>query len=198
MNLLTKLSCISAGAAFIAVGIVGSIEQVQAYTLFDNSTAFQSQLDTLIIDDYSNPGYKQDSQVVNILSNTEMSSVLGETQYLTTGFNNLNIILGIDNQVYCAGCNGSFLLNFTQTSVGTTLGVFGAGFDILYAMDYFAHVTFGDNSTQDFSLVGKTFFGMTSELNIKSFNIGLPGGQATTIGRIAIDNLTIGSSCGSI
>jgi hypothetical protein len=197
MNLLTKLSCISAGAAFIAVGIVGSIEQVQAYTLFDNSTAFQSQLDTLIIDDYSNPGYPRGERTV-ILSNTRMSSVFGETQYLSTGFDNLNYIININNGAYCAGCIGSFLLNFTQTSVGTTLGVFGAGFNILNDTDYFAHVTFGDNSTQDFSLVGKTFFGMTSELNIKSFNIGLPGGQAATSSRIVIDNLTIGSSCGSI
>jgi hypothetical protein len=197
MNLLIKLSGISAGAAFIAVGIVGSIEQVQAYALFDNSTAFQSQLDTLIIDDYSNPDYLGGSTTYR-LSNTYMSSVLGETQYLTTGFDNLNLILGNNNGTYCAGCNGSFLLNFTQTSVGTTLGVFGAGFDILAGTNYFANVTFGDNSTQDFSLVGKTFFGITSELNIKSFNIGLPGGQATQTDYIEIDNLTIGSSCGSI
>jgi hypothetical protein len=179
------------------VGTVGSIEQVQAYTLFDDPTAFQSQLDTLIIDDYSNPGYPRSSDFY-ILSNAEMSSVLGETQYITTGFNNLNLILNNNNGAYCSGCNGSFLLDFTQTSVGTTLGVFGAGFNILNGTNFFAHVTFGDNSTQDFSLVGKTFFGMTSALNIKSFNIGLPGGQATTSGSIVIDNLTIGSSCGNI
>jgi hypothetical protein len=189
-NAMKKLSLASTGAAFIAVG---SIQQVQAYTLFGDRTAFQSQLATFLIDDYSDPGYQRDSPIT-ILSNAEMSNVFGETQYMSTGFDNLNIITNNNNGTYCTGCNGSFLLDFTKTSVGSTLGVFGAGFDITAGTDYFAHVTFGDNSTQDFSLAGRSFFGITSDTSIKTFHIGLQGGQTTTSGYIEIDKLTIGSN----
>ncbi|MBW4687058.1 MAG: PEP-CTERM sorting domain-containing protein [Komarekiella atlantica HA4396-MV6] len=128
-----------------------------------------------------------------------MSGVVGETKYKTTtpfGANGYNLITAQQsgNHAYCAGCNGSFLLDFTQTTVGNALGVFGAGFDILYGTQYFAQVTFGDDSTQDFSLAGQNFWGITSEKSIKGIHVGLQGGGATTSGSILIDNLTIGGA----
>jgi hypothetical protein len=124
--------------------------------------------------------------------------VFGQTKYKTTtpfGINGFNIIFErtAGNYSYCAGCNGSFLLDFTSTTVGNSLGVFGVGFDILNDTDYFAYVTFGDDSTEDFSLATQEFWGITSDKSIKSINIGLQGGGATINGSIVIDNLTIGS-----
>ncbi len=86
------------------------------------------------------------------------------------------------------------MLDFTQTTVGNTLGVFGAGFDILSGTQYFAQVTFGDNSMQDFSLADQNFWGITSEKSIKTVHVGLQGGGSTTNGSILIDNLTIGGT----
>nr|WP_225896464.1 PEP-CTERM sorting domain-containing protein [Amazonocrinis nigriterrae] len=84
------------------------------------------------------------------------------------------------------------MLDFTQTTVGNALGVFGAGFDIIFGTQYFAHVTFGDDSTEDFSLAGQTFWGLISEKSIKGVHVGLIGGGSTINGSIVIDNLTIG------
>lgn len=184
-----------------ALGTVGVTQQAQAFNLFGDRTIFQNQLDTFIVDDYSNPGYLT-GDVINdpdfdILSNAQMSSVIGETQYVSTGFTDWNLIVGQpNNPQYCAGCNGSFLLDFTQTSVGSTFGVFGAAFDITVGTNYFAHVVFSDNSQQDFSLasVGTGFWGITSDQKIKSIHLGLLGGGTTQDGYITIDNLTIGSN----
>ncbi len=186
-----------------ALGTVGVTQQAQAFNLFGDRTTFQSQLDTFIVDDYENPGYLNgdygDYRYVDYHSDASMNNVLGETRYQTTGFTQGHVIYGLfgNNQHgYCAGCNGSFLLDFTQTSVGSTLGVFGAAFDLLVGTDYFAHVIFGDNSQQDFSLasVGTGFWGITSDQKIKSIHLGLQGGGTTQNGYITIDNLTIGSN----
>ncbi|MBG1265766.1 hypothetical protein [Nostoc sp. WHI] len=207
MSTLKILSMSTAGATFIALSLGLGIQQTQAYTLFNDQTTFQNQLDNFIVDDYESSGYLN-GDILNqpglvIHTNASMSSVLDETRYQSTttfegnGFPpgsgyNLIVARGSGNR-YCTGCNGSFLLDFTQASVANALGVFGAGFDILADTDYFAHVTFGDNTEQDFSLAGKNFFGITSDTSIKSFNIGLVGGQPTIEGYIEIDNLTIGS-----
>jgi MYXO-CTERM domain-containing protein len=127
-----------------------------------------------------------------------MSSVLGETDYQTTGFSNLNIIFNQASDArYCAGCNGSFRLTFTSTSVGTASGVYGAGFDIEHnsATDYFAFITYGDNTTDNINLpANASFFGVTSDVAVKSIHIGLTNGGSTTGGSISIDDLTIGSA----
>ncbi|MCC5649265.1 PEP-CTERM sorting domain-containing protein [Nostoc sp. XA013] len=205
MNISTttkKVSCAIFGSSFIAIGIVMGSQQAQASTLFSNRTTFQNDLSTFIVDDYQNPGYLtgniSNSSNLDIYTNAALNSVVGQTKYKTTtpfgGENGYNLITGdpLGNRAYCAGCNGSFLLDFTQTTVGNTLGVFGAGFDILSGTQYFAKVTFGDNSMQDFSLAGQNFWGITSEKSIKTVHVGLQGGGSTTNGSILIDNLTIG------
>lgn len=165
----------------VLLGAIGSTA-VAAPTYFASRPVFTSQLGASVTDDYSNAAY------VFIQSNAAMSAVLGETDYRTTGFTNLNIVSG---QTYCAGCNGSFELNFTTTSVGDANGVFGVGLDVLANSGYFAFVTFGDGSTDNVLVTG-SFFGLTSPQEIKTIHFGLTGGGTTIGGVFQIDNLTIG------
>ena len=68
---------------------------------------------------------------------------------------------------------------------------------------YTAFITFGDGSTSNIALPeergcvprgGPCFFGITSDLLVKSIHIGLPDGGATTSGSLIMDNLTIGGT----
>lgn len=203
-TLMKKLSIATAGAAFVGLGTALDAQQAQAYTLFSQRTTFQNALSNVIIDDYESPGYLNGDIVnspgyLSIHTNDSMNSVFGETKYKTTtpfGQNGYNLIVGSgSSHQYCAGCNGSFWLDFTKTSIGNALGVFAVGFDITIDTDYFAYVIFGDDSSQDISLASASygFWGITSDKNIKSIHLGLPGGGSTFQGYIVIDNLTIGS-----
>ena len=170
---------------------------------YNDRTAFESALGTIVLDDYQADGYLHgdisDGGTLDIHTNAHMSGILGETEYFTTGFNNWNFIFGPEggNKIYCAGCNGSFRLIFTSTSVGTASGVYGAGFDVLTnssALPYHAFITFGDNTTLDVALPsGASFFGITSKLDIQSIHVGLANGGFTTGGYFEMDNLTIGN-----
>lgn len=207
---MKNLSVVAAGAIFIALSVGFKTKPAQSYTLFSDRATFQNQLSTFIVDDYENPGYftgdivdGADTLGVDIHSNTSMNRVIDETRYqTTTGYEEPNYPIGTGynlvvedelNHIYCAGCNGSFLLDFTQTSVGNALGVFGVGFDHRFFTNTFAHVTFGNNNEQDFSLVDTSFFGITSDVSVKSIHLGLANGQPTRELVIEIDNLTIGS-----
>lgn len=169
-----------------------------ATTIYTASSDFTSALTASVVDDYSDPGYQF------LQDDATMSAVLGETEYMATGFTNNNIVF---NGYYCAGCNGSFKLGFTNTSVGTGAGVFGVGLNFYNDDDYFnfggplytAFVTFGDGSTFNYDLPQRFFsevsgfFGLTSDLLITSIAFGLPDGGTTMVGAFGIDNLTIGS-----
>jgi hypothetical protein len=98
---------------------------------------------------------------------------------------------------------GETEISFTTTSVGSTSGVFGVGLDYTNSdnLPFIAHVTFGDNSSQDYNLSSVNtwafpnidfFFGITSDTLIKSIHFGTSGGGATSQGYFYIDNLTIG------
>lgn len=171
-----------------------AVSPVEAATILYNSKVdFTAALGASVTDDYSNPGYQL------IQSDAAMSAVLGETDYVSTGFNNLNIVAG---ERYCAGCNGSFRLLFSSTSVTSGNGVFGVGLDVLNNSDlvpYTAFVTFGDNSTANYALAPTSsaqpyFFGMISDLQIVSIDFGLPNGGVTQNGSFQVDNLTIGTT----
>lgn len=155
-----------------------------------------------VTDDYEGVGYAGDTR-----GDLEVSAVLGETDYTATGFSNGSFggNFGSSNGFYCAGCNGSFRLTFTSTSVGNTSGVFGVAFD--YSnwdfLPYVAFVTFGDNTTSEYSLFSEPggrwpitdlFFGMTSSEQIQSIHLGFAGGAETQSGYFYIDNLTIGAA----
>ncbi|WP_422344499.1 PEPxxWA-CTERM sorting domain-containing protein [Parasphingorhabdus sp.] len=166
-----------------------------ATTVYADATNFNGALGTSVVDDYENAGY------VFFQDDAAMSAVVGETRYETTGSPNSNIVFDAGgNQLYCAGCNGSFNLFFDTTSVGTSGGVFGVGFDFFNSeplRNFDALVTFGDGSTQLYDLALSPisrldFFGLTSDLLISSIAFG-PDGETSSSGSFGIDNLTIGN-----
>ena len=191
----------------IIVAFMYSTSASAVTTTYNDRTTFEATLNTMVTDDYSSAGYDVNNDVnsIDILSDAEMSAVCGETDYTATGFSNINIISNqAQDPKYCAGCNGSFLLGFTTTSVGNGTGVFGVGFEYFNTSAnelYHAFVTFGDSSTVDLGLDQvtsstsglNTFFGITSDLLISSIHLGFANGVTTTAGSFGIDNLTIGS-----
>lgn len=166
-----------------------------ATTTYADQASFDAAVGTSITDDYENSGYTL------VQSNADMSAVLGETSYTSTGFlpSEINLVTSSSgNNYYCAGCNGSFTLDFTSTSVGTSDGVYGVSFDFFNQRNpfYTAFVTYGDGSTEniqldevDFPAFG--FFGFTSDVMISSIAFGLADGGTTGSGSFGLDNLTI-------
>lgn len=174
----------------------------QAATTFSDRIAFEQTLGTSITDDYENPGYYKGT-FTSVWSDADMSAVLGEVNYKATAFSNMNIIIddGINsNRYYCSGCNGSFELDFTSTSVGDSNGVFGVGFNYRSSVfpPFLAFVTYGDGSTENILLNESdnfdTFFGLSSDLLIQSIHIGLLDGKKGFNSQFRLDNLTFGSS----
>lgn len=167
--------------------------------LFTDRANFENQLDVFVTDDYNQTLYPD-----LVYTDADMSAVLGETIYQATGFTDTNLVPDDGGGYYCAGCNGSFLLDFTATSVGGAAGVFGVGFDIYgdeNVSGNTAFVTYGDNSTANFTLPDASFgefpfWGITDNLLISTIHIGLVDGGSNTSNsvRMALDNLTIGSA----
>jgi MYXO-CTERM domain-containing protein len=176
-------------AAPLCAFVMGSAGRAEAATptYYNNQGTFTSDIMENVTDDYSNPGY------VFIQNNVQMNAVIGETDYETTGFDNLNIVSG---GTYCAGCNGSFELSFTTTSVGEAAGVNGVGMNILgndFMIPYFAYITFADGTTEDVALApGAGYWGVSAPERIERIHFGLSGGGATMSGSFQIDDLTIG------
>ena len=187
-------------AVFGMVLAVGATAVNAATVIYDDRATFEAALlGGFFTDDYSAAEYGvgdvSNGDPLDIHSNAHMSGVVGETDYFTTGWDNWSFILDHEsgNPTYCAGCNGSFLFEFTTTSFGDADGVFGAGYDNRNpGTGYYAYITYGDNSTQNVSLNGMTFFGVTSDLSVKSIHTGLIDGGSTRAGSIQLDNLTIG------
>jgi hypothetical protein len=190
---MQTISKILAGVFLIAL----SAAATAATVTYTSRASFEAQLGTIVRDDYENAGYQF------LQTDAQMTAVLGETAYQTTGFSNNNIVFGgAVNHYYCAGCNGSYRMDFTSTSVSGTGGVFGVGFDYFNEQDplYHAFITFADNSTLDVALDQVLFsgplqfFGITSDLMIRTINLGLANGGTTSGGSMGQDNLTIGNS----
>jgi hypothetical protein len=183
----------------VAISFIFSSVSSAATVTFTNRASFQATLGSSVIDTYENTAYLASQ------NDAQMSAVLGETDYQATGFTNLDMVLtnGGTNHAYCSGCNGSFILTFTSTTVGDASGVFGVGIDILdnQVHPFTAFVTFGDNSTADFALpiaeigIINGFFGITDAREIKSINFAISG-VSSNVGGFEIDNLTIGSQSG--
>ncbi len=169
----------------------------QSAMMYMDRTLFSSTLGSSITDGYDNPPYMED-----FYNNAAMSAVFGETVYQSTGFTETNTVSGSgDSRHYCSGCNGSFLLDFTSTSVGTSAGVFGVGFDVFGDENVFgttAFVTFGDGTTMNYAIPDAStgefpFWGITDSLLIASIHFGGLDGAPTQVTRMALDNLTIGA-----
>lgn len=204
-TLLKQLSPLTAGAAIALLGMgtgFFAATPVKAATLFRSRTAFEGQLSNLIIDDYENAAYlagdKFDGDRLDIHTNRSMTNVLGETRYESVRFEDHNLIVSRGSgHRYCTGCNGDFWLDFTQTSIGNALGVFGAGFELSASQNYLARVLFGDGSREEFSLtsIASGFWGITSAKQIQKIYLGI-NDSSTQQGNefVEIDNLTIGSA----
>jgi len=169
----------------------------QSAMLYSDRMLFMSTLGSSITDGYDNPPYVDD-----FYNNAAMSAVFGETDYFSTAITDTNRVTGDGaERHYCSGCNGSFLLDFTSTSVGDSSGVFGVGFDVFGNENVFgtnAFITFGDGSTRNEEIpsAGKgefPFWGITDSLLIASIHFGGLDGATSTTNRMALDNLTIGS-----
>lgn len=170
-------------------------------TVYTDRATFEAALGgNYLIDGFDAAGYlngdRSNGGTLDIHSNASMSGVLGEADFMSTGFSDWNFVLSDGsggNTRYCAGCNGSFQLGFTTTSYGTGAGVYGAGFDVTAGTDYYAFVTLGNSETHNIALSGApSFFGVISDDYIASIHVGLSGGGSTTGGYIEIDNLTYG------
>ncbi|QJR34142.1 PEP-CTERM sorting domain-containing protein [Gemmatimonas groenlandica] len=178
-------------AIAVAATLVSSPAQAQ-YSTYTDRASYEAQLGTMVIDDYSNPNY------AFLQSNLAMSAVLGETRYTSTAFQNWNLV---PNGYYCAGCNGSFRMDFRNTTVSSGgLGVYGVGFDFFNeeSLPYSAYITFGDGTTTNLQLASASnadrgFFGVTSEKLVATVDIGLANGGTTQEGSYGQDNLTIGA-----
>lgn len=181
----------------LVFGFVLSVAKADTMT-FTSSSSLIAQLGTHITDDYSNVGYAVNG-IGNaaFLTDAQMTAVLNETTYKATASPFLNIVssAGTSSATYCTGCNASFELGFTSTTVGSSTGVFGVGFDVVFASpDEWAFVTFGDGSTANYLLTTSTYFGITSTLGISTIDVGLINGGTTTTNFGEIDNLTIGAA----
>ena len=185
--------------------VAGALPQVTyaATVVYNNSAIFSSQLGASLLDTYSvAQGYSN-----TLYSDANMTAVVGQTAYVATRLSNYNLVgnnpSGETDGAYCAGCNGSFRLNFTGTSYTVGGGVFGAGFDVNlnFASNTYAFVTFANNATSNFLLAPQLtsegfqpyFFGLTSDLGIASIHVGGLNG-AVSGNTVAIDNLRIGSA----
>jgi hypothetical protein len=166
--------------------------------IYSSRPTFLANVGASVTDDYSAAGYtagnKINSDVLDMFTDSAMSAVLGETDYTSTGFANVNIIAGDPDRFYCAGCNGTFRLDFQTTSVSGPGGVYGVGLDVKERENPIgtAFVTFGDGTTSNIALPDvDQFLGITSDLGIRSIHFGGPDGQAFNFGSFRLDNLTI-------
>lgn len=181
----------------LLLGLTLTASSAFASVISSSRADFMSGLSSSIVDDYENPAYRHgdrlDASSLDIFSDTAMTHVLGETSYKTTGFNNLNLMVGTSNHNYCAGCNGSFLLDFSDTSMTQGTGVSAVGFDFFKSSAFYATVAYSNGTIDNFKLsVGDGFWGITSSEAIKSISFGLFNGGSTTTGYLEIDNLTLG------
>jgi hypothetical protein len=193
------------------VALSAAYEGSAATLTFIDRPSFEAQLGQSITDTYD--GYTS-AGVDLTLSNHDMTEVKGETTYETTGHLNNNRILSPtpDDHFYCAGCNGTFRMNFSATSLTDEgSGVFGVGFDYSNGFRepaYSAYVTFGDGSQANYELASTTaepcvvgnctyptplFFGLTSEKRIADIHISVQGATSRS-GFFYMDDLTIGAA----
>jgi hypothetical protein len=197
----------------MAAGVVSMTAHAAMVSVYSDRAAFAGTLGSSVLDDYSAPAYALGdlgAGALAIHTDAHISAVLGETKYRATGPSNAdaNIISSArafpSSPFYCAGgCDSSFLLDFTSTSVGTAAGVFGAGFDFFHfdlpRTPYHAFLTFGDGSSFDLllpvaPLENPGFIGFTTSESIASIAIGAANGEPSEAGVFGMDNLLIGSA----
>jgi len=178
--------------------------------LFSDRQFFTLGTGISITDDYENSNYH------TVMSDSEMSAVLGETTYFTYGgniadYNNIIPGFGVDGgHSYCSLCYGSFRLSFDNTSLISAGGIYGLGMDItvnygaIPFYKYTANITFGDGYISSFELPYVVpnypaypiyqFWGITSDLGIHSIDLISYSSSGVDRTFLHIDNLTIAAS----
>jgi hypothetical protein len=185
-----------AAVALLAIAASAGGAADAATVVYSSAGELAAALGASVLDDYEDTDYE--TQQTDI----QMTAALGETAYTATGTPDGNLVIALTklDHYYCAGCGGTFRLDFTSTSVSTANGVFGVGFDLLSSSGVSAFVTFGDGSTADYDLPfasafgPRAYFGLASDLGIRTIHVAAHD-QATTDGVfVAIDNLRIGAA----
>ena len=196
-------------AIALAVLLATAVPGHAAETTFSSRADFLSSLGSSFTDTYEpSLGYASSA---GSYTDTEMSAVVGQTKYHAITHPDNNAVGDVlaprpSGQLYCAGCNGAFSLDFTSTSFGTG-GVFGVGFDMVLNTNtasfapFSATIQFGDASsiviplTEVVDRLAPVFFGITSDKLIKSMTLQGPNPlpEAQQNGFFVMDNLTIGS-----
>jgi hypothetical protein len=130
--------------AILALALLPLAQAMASPVYYSDRGSFLASIGQSITDDYSGYAIPPDGNVV--LSNAQMNSVLGEAEYQSISFENLNLVGHIyvygDGGNYCAGCNGNFRTAFGNTSLTVNGGVFGVGVDIVYHTS--RHTSIGD------------------------------------------------------
>lgn len=205
MNTVLKSALRAAAIASVAVFGLANIANAGVVTYDWNERAlFEGQLGQKYTEDFENPAYHSNGDISSssnfqVFSDARMNEISPEIGFRPSNWANRNLIISRDggDHSYCAGCNGSFELDFTSTSLTQNGGVFGVGLNVMPSSNtnYFATVLFADNTVLDFALstIWDDFWGIISDIAIAKIHFGLQGGQPASTGAFEIDNVTFGS-----
>lgn len=195
-----RLAVIVATAAF---GLANTANAAVVTYGWGERALFESQLGAKYTEDFENPLYahgdKHDASNFDVFTNSRMNEISPEIGYRSTGHDNNNIVganYGRPGHSYCAGCNGSFELDLTNTSYSVGGGVAGLGLDITPMNNYqvYASILFVDNSWLDIALdTAESFWGIVSDIAIAKIHFGLPNHGPTINVTFSVDDITIGS-----
>jgi|GEM_PF-1955708 len=208
---MIKNKMVSRYITLVALGLLSNT--INAATIYTDRDVFNNNSGPVIVDGYDSEtyGWNPDDPYGSVrLSEEELNALSPEVTYRTEydiNYVGFSYTYQRDPGVFCSGCNLDFSIELTNTSIGTSSGVYATGFDIIFnsASDFYpddirhALVTFGDGSTVDYALpkhgidLPSIFWGITSEELISSIAFYDPD---TNVGRtsLIIDNLTIAPS----
>lgn len=195
-----RLAVIVATAAF---GLANTANAAVVTYGWGERALFESQLGAKYTEDFENPLYahgdRQDEVKLDVFTNSRMNEISPEIGYRSTGHADANVVganLNRPGHSYCAGCNGSFELDLTNTSYSVGGGVAGLGLDLspLFNDQVYASVLFADNSWLDFALdTTASFWGIVSDIAIAKIHFGLPNHDPAINVFFSVDDITIGS-----
>ena len=206
-------AAVHAPFVFAFAMLLAQVAQAAPVLYFDRG-AFLSAVGASITDDYASAGY-----AAGLLTDAQMSAVLGETKYTALTFPNQNQVGDVfvhgDGSNYCSGCNGNFLLSFEDTSLTIGKGVFGIGLDFVLhtsrnsaigdviegdvSLPGTIRITFANGKFEDYLIPADVgffgpdpyFFGITDSRRISSILIGTEPTESRHFW--VIDDLTIAS-----
>ena len=155
-----------------------------AVVTYSDHASFLAAVSNPKVDDFDMPS--------QIISNAAMKAYSnGNIGYASTGWNDWNILTG--NGGLCWGCNGSGVMDLTDTNVGSSNGVYGFSMALKQNYGYNAYFTFGDNST--YTLLSPTgYFGMTSNSLIKHVEFAPALGQTSKSGSIWFEQVSVAAA----